>query len=75
MGPPCGENRPQFRQTEIAPVSVSPPPMRPGPTTPPLWKSLLALICLSLSLLLWFQGLVDSLSRPSVGDALTLRQL
>ncbi len=36
---------------------------------------LLALLSLSLSLLLWYQGLVESLSRPSVGDALNLRQL
>ncbi|MEI8249642.1 MAG: CPBP family intramembrane glutamic endopeptidase [Synechococcus sp. ELA057] len=60
-------------------MSASPPPMRPGPILPtrqpPLWKSLLALLCLSLSLLLWFQGLLDSLQRPSVGDALSHRQL
>jgi len=36
---------------------------------------LLTLICLALSLLLWFQGLLDSLRRPSVADALSLRQL
>jgi hypothetical protein len=36
---------------------------------------LLALISLGLSLLLWLNGLVDSLARPSVGDALNLHQL
>ena len=41
----------------------------------PGWKVLLALISLSLSLLLWLNGLVDSLTRPSVGEALNLRQL
>lgn len=51
-------------------MSVSPPPSQT-----PLWKGLLAVLSLSLSLLLWFQGLVDSLNRPSVGDALSLRQL
>jgi len=41
----------------------------------PAWKSLLALLCLALSLLIWCNGLVQSLQRPSVGDALSLRQL
>ena len=53
--------------------------MRPSPSPssrqPPLWKGLLALLCLVLSLSLWVQGLVASLQRPSVGDALSLRQL
>jgi len=35
----------------------------------------LALVSLALSLLLWLNGLVDSLSRPSVGGDLNLRQL
>ena len=42
---------------------------------PPAWKQGLALVSLALSLLLWLNGLVDSLSRPSVGQALNLRQL
>jgi membrane protease YdiL (CAAX protease family) len=36
---------------------------------------LLALLCLSLSALLWFQGLASSLSRPSVANDLELHQL
>ncbi len=39
------------------------------------WKTLLALLSLSLSLLIWVNGLAQSLQRPSVGDALNLRQL
>lgn len=46
-----------------------------GGNQPPGWKLLLALICLSLSLLLWFNGLLGSLQRPSVTDSLSLRQL
>ncbi len=42
---------------------------------PPAWKGLLALVALSLSLLLWLGGLIDSLQRPSVGGDLALRQL
>lgn len=38
-------------------------------------KGLLALISLLLCGLLWLNGLVGSLERPSVGDALELRQL
>ena len=34
-----------------------------------------ALVSLALSLLLWLNGLVDSLSRPSVGNALNRKQL
>lgn len=39
------------------------------------WRGLLALLSLSLASLIWLGGLVDSLQRPSVGDALGLRQL
>lgn len=39
------------------------------------WKTLLALLCLSLTALLWFQGLASSLSRPSVAPDLELHQL
>jgi len=49
-----------------------------GPQSPqaaPAWKQLLALLSLVLSGLLWINGLLDSLQRPSVGDALALRQL
>ena len=38
-------------------------------------KGLLALISLLLCGLLWLNGLAGSLTRPSVGDALELRQL
>ncbi len=47
------------------------PPQRQAPA----WKSLLALLSLALSLLLWIDGLVSSLERPSAVDALGLRQL
>ncbi len=46
-----------------------------SPRGTPAWKSLLALLSLVLSGLLWLNGLVDSLQRPSVGNALALRQL
>lgn len=49
--------------------------MTAGSGNPPGWKQGLALVSLALSLLLWLNGLVDSLSRPSVGQALNLRQL
>jgi hypothetical protein len=39
------------------------------------WKPLLALISLALSGLLWLNGLAESLSRPSVGGDVNLRQL
>ncbi|MFM7312909.1 MAG: lysostaphin resistance A-like protein [Cyanobium sp.] len=39
------------------------------------WKAPLALLSLSLSVLVWVNGLVGSLQRPSVGDSLALRQL
>jgi sulfur transfer complex TusBCD TusB component (DsrH family) len=36
---------------------------------------LLALLCLALTVLLWIDGLVSSLERPSAVDALGLRQM
>lgn len=51
------------------------PGASPQGRPPAGWKSLLALLSLSLSALIWFNGLTQSLQRPSVGDALTLRQL
>lgn len=51
------------------------PGATPQGRPPAAWKSLLALFCLALSLLIWSNGLVQSLQRPSVGDALSLRQL
>ena len=48
---------------------------QPQPADP--WRSfkgLLALLSLALCLLLWLNGLVGSLARPSVGNALLLRQ-
>ena len=53
-------------------LSVSAPK---SPRSTPAWKSLLALLSLVLSGLLWLNGLLDSLQRPSVGNALALRQL
>jgi uncharacterized protein len=41
----------------------------------PYWKRLLALLALALSLVLWTQGLLGSLERPSVLDALGVRQM
>ena len=41
----------------------------------PRWKVPLALVTLALSLLRWLNGLIDSLSRPSVGHDLNRRQL
>jgi membrane protease YdiL (CAAX protease family) len=51
-------------------VSATSPRSRPA-----AWKVLLALLSLSLSLLLWLGGLIDSLQRPSVGGDLAIRQL
>ncbi len=39
------------------------------------WKSVLALVSLALSLLLWLNGLLESLDRPSVVNDLARRQL
>jgi membrane protease YdiL (CAAX protease family) len=41
----------------------------------PLWKRLLALLALALSLVLWTEGLLGSLERPSVLNVLGLRQM
>jgi membrane protease YdiL (CAAX protease family) len=51
---------------------------RPDPGIPlasPYWKRLLALLALALSLVLWTEGLLGSLERPSVLDALGVRQM
>jgi membrane protease YdiL (CAAX protease family) len=53
-------------------LNVSPPPQ---PRQSAGWTTGLALLSLALSGLLWLNGLVDSLQRPSVGNALELRQL
>ena len=45
---------------------------RPGQAR---WKVLLALICVAISLLLWSNGLLESLKRPSVANDLERRQL
>jgi membrane protease YdiL (CAAX protease family) len=70
------------RRTRLAapapapPSPAPPPPGGPSPRTGPGgWKGLLAVMALSLSLLLWSSGLKDSLSRPSVVNALDIRQL
>lgn len=39
------------------------------------WKVALALVSLALSLLLWLNGLIESLNRPSIGHDLNRRQL
>ncbi|MEB3318673.1 MAG: CPBP family intramembrane glutamic endopeptidase [Cyanobacteriota bacterium] len=65
---------------------AAPAPAPPSPARPPAggpsprsaqsgWKGLLAVMALSLCVLLWSGGLRDSLSRPSVVDALDIRQL
>lgn len=49
--------------------------MTPQPADPwRSWKGLLALLSLMLCALLWLNGLLGSLERPSVGHALALRQ-
>ncbi|MEB3297664.1 MAG: type II CAAX endopeptidase family protein [Cyanobacteriota bacterium] len=45
-----------------------------GGGSPGGWKALLALISLGICALLWISGLQQSLQRPSVQDALVLRQ-
>ena len=45
------------------------------PLASPYWKRLLALLALALSLVLWTEGLLGSLQRPSVLDALGVRQM
>lgn len=52
-------------------MNASPPPQ---PRQSAGWTAGLALLSLVLSGLLWLNGLVDSLQRPSVGNALELRQ-
>ncbi|MFN6131575.1 MAG: lysostaphin resistance A-like protein [Synechococcaceae cyanobacterium] len=46
-------------------------PQRPAPA----WKTVLALLSLALTGLLWIDGMVSSLERPSAVDALGLRQM
>ena len=41
---------------------------------PPAWKTLLGLLSLVMAALIWFSGLVNSLSRPSVAPSLNLQQ-
>ncbi|MFN9545555.1 MAG: lysostaphin resistance A-like protein [Cyanobacteriota bacterium] len=58
------------------PPRHAPPPGGPAPRAGlGSWKGLLALMALALSVLIWISGLRESLSRPSVVDALDLRQL
>jgi membrane protease YdiL (CAAX protease family) len=66
MGARRGEN----------PGHCLPVPQRlaPSSTAPPRWKLLLAAVSLLLCSLLWLNGLLQSLDRPSVGNALELRQ-
>ncbi|MEB3333335.1 MAG: CPBP family intramembrane glutamic endopeptidase [Synechococcaceae cyanobacterium] len=54
-----------------------PPARPPGANLRPApgWKGLTALFCLVFSALIWFQGLIASLERPSVLDQLSLRQM
>ncbi len=67
------ENRALCVAAEGRPVSATPS----GPSGGALggWKGLVALLSLSLCGLLWLSGLQQSLERPSVNDALTIRQL
>lgn len=51
-------------------MSASSPRSRPA-----AWKVLVAVLSVSLSLLLWLGGLIESLQRPSVGGDLAVRQL
>jgi uncharacterized protein len=57
---------------------LSPSPPRPparAAARPAGWQPLLAVLCLALSALLWINGLLVSLERPSVNQSLTLHQL
>lgn len=58
---------------------MTPPPTgTSGPSgraVEPAWKVLLALLSLSLTALLWFEGLTGSLAQPSVTPSLELHQL
>lgn len=56
-----------------APPSGPPPSV--GSAAEPAWKVLLALLCLSLTALLWFEGLAGSLQQPSVTSDLDRHQL
>ena len=67
--------RPTIGPGASAAVTTGNGPGCPAGGKPPGWKLALALVSLALSLLLWLNGLVDSLSRPSVGGDLNLRQL
>jgi hypothetical protein len=58
----------------VPPTRPAQRPSSPQPPSPPRWKLLLAGLSLLLSALLWLNGLLESLDRPSVGDALELRQ-
>ncbi len=69
-----GGSRSQL-QLEYAPeglrLNASPPPL---PSRKPGWTTGLALVSLVLTGLLWLNGLVDSLQRPSVSNDLEWRQ-
>ena len=52
-------------------MNASPPPL---PSRKPGWTTGLALVSLVLTGLLWLNGLVDSLQRPSVSNDLEWRQ-
>ncbi|MEB3335784.1 MAG: CPBP family intramembrane glutamic endopeptidase [Cyanobacteriota bacterium] len=75
-------SHPLFAPRHLAAPAPPPPPL---PSPPPRgaspgdgqqgWKALLALLALGLSGLIWIGGLRDSLNRPSVVDALDLRQM
>lgn len=60
---------PRLNQSPSGPL----PPSNGGAA--PSWKVLLALLSLSLSALLWFEGLAGSLQQPSVSTDLELHQL
>ncbi len=62
-----GENRPGKWQTASVTSTQAAESWRS-------WKGLLALLSLLLCALLWLNGLLESLSRPSVASALDLRQ-
>jgi membrane protease YdiL (CAAX protease family) len=63
-------------QAPSAPNLTNPRPEAPSPWEGARgWKGLLALLALSLSGLIWFSGLQDSLSRPSLVSSLDIRQM
>ncbi len=79
MGPSYGRGELEKKENRLRCVAagglgVSGTAHGSGGALPGGWKALLALISLGICALLWLSGLQQSLQRPSVQDALTVRQ-